>query len=381
MAESGVDIDLYADVESDFPAEDFNTSAAGDSDAAGDAKKDISKPDLYDDVITNVKDEEEEEKPSGGGSSTITAPSSGTTPTTGRKYHLYVGNLTWWTTDADIADSVLSVGVNDFIEVKFYENRINGQSKGFCCISLASEESMKVVMEKLPKKELHGQSPVVTYATKQALHQFESQSKTRPTPPPGSGPGGHSGSHHSGPGGPPPYRPGMRPPHHSGPRPSLLSHPPRHGAPPHHHQPRFPPPGMGAPPGLRVPGIPPPTMPVHVPPPVVVGAPPPRHITHPPPAPHVNPAFFPTGPPPAAAAIIPGISEAEFEEIMSRNRTVSSSAISRAVQDAAAHDYASAIETLVTAISLIRYNPSNNADPINPLANGFLCFQAIQSRP
>ena len=35
-------------------------------------------------------------------------------------------------------------------------------------------------------------------------------------------------------------------------------------------------------------------------------------------------------------------------------RTVSSSAIARAVQDAAAGEYASAIETLVTAISLIK---------------------------
>lgn len=48
------------------------------------------------------------------------------------------------------------------------------------------------------------------------------------------------------------------------------------------------------------------------------------------------------------------MSDAEFEEIMNRNRTVSSSAISRAVSDASAGDYGSAIETLVTAISLIR---------------------------
>jgi len=39
---------------------------------------------------------------------------------------------------------------------------------------------------------------------------------------------------------------------------------------------------------------------------------------------------------------------------MGRNRTVSSSAIARAVSDAAAGEYASAIETLVTAISLIK---------------------------
>lgn len=56
------------------------------------------------------------------------------------------------------------------------------------------------------------------------------------------------------------------------------------------------------------------------------------------------------------------MSEAEFEEIMNRNRTVSSSAITRAVSDAAANDYASAIETLVTAISLIRQSRVANDD-------------------
>lgn len=67
----------------------------------------------------------------------------------------------------DIADEVSAAGVSDFVEVKFYENRANGQSKGFCCVSLGSETSMRTLMDKLPKKELHGQTPVVTYATKQ----------------------------------------------------------------------------------------------------------------------------------------------------------------------------------------------------------------------
>jgi len=56
----------------------------------------------------------------------------------------------------------------------------------------------------------------------------------------------------------------------------------------------------------------------------------------------------------------PPISEAEFEEIMGRNRTVSSSAIARAVSDAAAGEYASAIETLATAISLIKQSKVAN---------------------
>lgn len=76
-----------------------------------------------------------------------------------------------WTTDQDITDSVTSIGVSDFIEVKFFENRGNGQSKGFCVVTLGSEHSLRLIMDRLPKKELHGQSPVVTFPTKQALLQ------------------------------------------------------------------------------------------------------------------------------------------------------------------------------------------------------------------
>lgn len=78
----------------------------------------------------------------------------------------------------------------DFQEVKFFENRSNGQSKGFCVISLGSENSMRMCMDRLSKKELHGQNPVVTLPTKQALNQFESQQKTRPIPPTVNGPRG-----------------------------------------------------------------------------------------------------------------------------------------------------------------------------------------------
>merc|ERR550519_2913191 len=99
------------------------------------------------------------------------------------------------------------------------------------------------------------------------------------------------------------------------------------------------------------------------PPPMVHGPPiqrPPPGLppAGPPPIPgaHVNPAFFPPGAPAHLPYHDPGhgLSEPEFEEIMSRNRTVSSSAIARAVQDAANGEFASAIETLVTAISLIK---------------------------
>lgn len=72
-----------------------------------------------------------------------------------------------WATDQDIANVVADVGVTDFQDVKFFENRANGQSKGFCVISLGSDQSLRMVMDRLPKKEIHGQHPVVTLPTKQ----------------------------------------------------------------------------------------------------------------------------------------------------------------------------------------------------------------------
>ena len=246
-------------------------------------------------------------------------------------------------------------GVSDFLEVKFNENRINGQSKGFCCVSLGSDTSLRIVMEKLVKQELHGQTPVVTYATKTALMQFEAQSKTRApqqsqqqqpmsmnmgprlsAPPPG------------------PIRPGYVP------RPTFpIRGPPQiiNAPPPMLHH---------APPPITA-GLPPPTMIPNVAPPPIMSAmpprgPPPAIIHHVAPAPHVNPAFFPQGPPGYPPPMHHGLSEAEFEEIMSRNRTVSSSAIARAVQDAANNEFASAIETLVTAISLIKQSKVANDD-------------------
>lgn len=97
-----------------------------------------------------------------------------------------------WTTDKDVTEAVNSVGIGDFQEVKFFENRANGQSKGFCVITLGSEASMRMCLERLPKSELHGQKPIVTLPTKAALAQFESQQKTRPIPPQANAPRGQA---------------------------------------------------------------------------------------------------------------------------------------------------------------------------------------------
>ena len=47
----------------------------------------------------------------------------------------------------------------------------------FATVVLGSDSSSRVTMDRLPKKELHGQSPIVTYANKTTLAQFENQAR------------------------------------------------------------------------------------------------------------------------------------------------------------------------------------------------------------
>lgn len=348
---------------------------------------------------------------------------------------------------------------------------------------------MRIVMENLPKKELNGQNPVVTLPTKQALNQFESQQKTRPTPPvppnnqkPGMGMGmnnmGMQNMPPQGFSGPQrmmnPNNPMMR-----GPNP-MMQNPPMqnpmqrmqgNGPPPMNHGPNGPPMNQNMPPRFQNnwngpprqmgpngmgPNRPPmnmnPMNPMNRPmgmnmqprgprpdwnnrPPMHPGGfnggqqgmnlpprGPPQMPLNQGPAPHVNPAFFnqnnmgqgppmqqnmggapphfnPQGPRPGMwpvggpnkmpgqgfdappANVQPPISEVEFEEIMGRNRTVSSSAIARAVSDAAAGEYASAIETLATAISLIKQSKVANDERCKILITSLQdTLQSIESK-
>ncbi|NXE43538.1 CPSF7 factor, partial [Ptilorrhoa leucosticta] len=250
---------------------------------------------------------------------------------------VYVGSFSWWTTDQQLIQTIRSVGVYDVVELKFAENRANGQSKGYAEVVVASENSVHKLLELLPGKILNGDKVEVRLATRQNLSQFEAQARKRdsfPVPLPGVPPRAHSRDSVD-------AVDGRATPTENALPPARMEKPPSHLLPP---PPRLPPP-------------------LAVPPPGAV-----------PPALHLNPAFFPPptaalGPPPdtygkAMAPYnhssrelgppIPAVSEGEFEEIMNRNRAISSSAISKAVSGASAGDYSNAIETLLTAIAVIK---------------------------
>ncbi|KAF8376004.1 cfim-2 [Pristionchus pacificus] len=340
---------------------------------------------------------------------------------TGKKYCCYIGNMSWWTTDDDLVKVITSCGVDDLVDLKFYENRLNGQSKGFCLAVFLTDLSVRTITEKLPLKPVHGQTLVVLSYSKISLARLEeasAKSQTRIEQQKkakeengmlnmGTIRIGAMGITPMGPGGPlgPPVQQqpppmmnmammGQRPPmgvQMGGPMMgggAMVGRPGGPGGPMNPQQQMIipqtrilpggmvqmggPPPQMGPGGGMR-PGVGPGGPQMNQPPPgmgqrgPMGGAPPPsgppqplmgRPVAAPP---NVGGAGFPAG-----AHINPNVypgygqqqeaplDAAEVEEVMNRNRTISSSAISRAISDATSGNHADAIETLLTAISLIK---------------------------
>lgn len=89
----------------------------------------------------------------------------------------FLGNLTWWSTDKDLVDLIVAASITDLIDVKFYENRQNGQSKGYALVSFDSEPSVRMCMERVTNKKLHGHPLVVLPYTKHSLAQFEAATR------------------------------------------------------------------------------------------------------------------------------------------------------------------------------------------------------------
>ncbi|XP_029438110.1 cleavage and polyadenylation specificity factor subunit 7 [Rhinatrema bivittatum] len=315
---------------------------------------------------------------------------------------VYVGNFFWWTTDRELTEVIQSVGVNDVVELKFAENRANGQSKGYAEVVVASENSVHKLLERLPKKKINGEKLDVRLATHQNLTQFEAVARKRIPP------RAHSrDSTESADGRGTPTENAVAIPRIEKPpsvlpffnRPSVIGIP-------RPHMP-IPPPVLSTgynvpppPPRLHYPHLmpPPPGLPPHM------AVPPPGSV---PPALHLNPAFFP---PPNTAMAPPvdlysktmpdnygkmirnpymrgreseppilTMNEVEFEEIMNRNRAISSSAISKAVAGASSGSYGSAIETLLTAIAVIKQSKVANDERCRVLLTSLKdCLHGIE---
>ncbi|XP_041842999.1 cleavage and polyadenylation specificity factor subunit 7-like [Melanotaenia boesemani] len=260
-----------------------------------------------------------------------------------RRLSLYIGNFPWWTSDKDLKSMAQRLGVKDVVDIKFAENRVNGQSRGYAEVVVTSEESLKILLEKIPQCNVNGERVDCRFATCQNLAIFEEIANKRipmrvnPRPKESdsteitlTSSSSSSSQDYSLPPIPP-----LFPPHaNSYPAPSspFLIQPP----------PLFPPMAPAIPPLMSSHLFPP--HPAHVP-------------GQPPPSLHINPAFFtPTqdGHSSKTYSQQKQGTDGDFEELMNRNRTIASSAITKAVSGATAGDLRMAMETLLTAIAIIK---------------------------
>ncbi|XP_069553720.1 cleavage and polyadenylation specificity factor subunit 7-like isoform X2 [Brachyistius frenatus] len=262
-----------------------------------------------------------------------------------RRLSLYVGNFPWWTSDKDLTCMAQKLGVKDIAEIKFAENRVNGQSRGYAEVVVTSEGSLKILLEKIPLCELHGERLDCRFATRQNLTVFEDTANKRIPLRVNSKDSKESES--------------------SDKIPSLLSQEPS--------PPPIPPLFPSHPLANRFPSLPSPFL-GQAPPPFPYMTPPmaplmqphmfPSHPVHvssqPSPSLHINPAFFPpvqdghSSKAYSQQKHTPQTTDGDFEELMNRNRAIASSAITKAVSGATAGDMRVAMETLLTAIAVIK---------------------------
>ncbi|GFY88194.1 RNA-binding (RRM/RBD/RNP motifs) family protein [Actinidia rufa] len=78
---------------------------------------------------------------------------------------LYVGELHWWTTDAEL-ESVLSQ-YGRVKEIKFFDERASGKSKGYCHVEFYDSAAASVCKEGMNGHAFNGRACIVTFASQQ----------------------------------------------------------------------------------------------------------------------------------------------------------------------------------------------------------------------
>ncbi|KDP26705.1 hypothetical protein JCGZ_17863 [Jatropha curcas] len=83
---------------------------------------------------------------------------------------LFVGELHWWTTDAEL-ESVLSQ-YGKVKEIKFFDERASGKSKGFCQVEFYDAAAAAACKEGMNGHVFNGRPCVVAFASPQTLKQM-----------------------------------------------------------------------------------------------------------------------------------------------------------------------------------------------------------------
>ncbi len=164
-----------------------------------------------------------------------------------------------WTTDKELEEVLGASG--RIKQIKFFEDRVNGKSKGYAFVEFASAQAAAAAKQRCSGKELHGRALLVNFVSPKTLRQLQQPGSMQGPPPMMAAPGALSGPPRPRGGGGMHPGAGMHGAMHPHPHPHPHAHP--HLQPPPHlagmlgQRPPFMPRGGGPPGLLRPPPRPP----------------------------------------------------------------------------------------------------------------------------